>query len=62
VQQPTQYGGRFKALLVYLNAYQLLPLRRIAELTHDWFGLSNNGRVWLFRKFGGGALRWMQHS
>ena len=38
VQQPTQYGGRFKALLVYLNAYQLLPLRRIAELTHDCFG------------------------
>lgn len=38
VQQPTQYGGRFKALLVYLNAYQLLPLRRIAELTQDWFG------------------------
>jgi len=38
VQQPTQYGGQFKALLVYLNAYQLLPLRRIAELTQDWFG------------------------
>ena len=38
VEQPTQYGGRFKALLVYLNAYQLLPLRRIAELTRDWFG------------------------
>jgi transposase len=38
VQQPTQYGERFKALLVYLNAYQLLPLRRIAELTQDWFG------------------------
>lgn len=38
VQQSTQYGERFKALLVYLNAYQLLPLRRIAELTQDWFG------------------------
>lgn len=38
VEQPTQYGRRFKALLVYLNAYQLLPLRRIAELTQDWFG------------------------
>lgn len=38
VQQPTQYGGRFKALLVYLSAYQLLPLRRIAELTQDWLG------------------------
>jgi len=38
VEQPTQYGGRFKALLVYLNAYQLLPLRRITELTQDWLG------------------------
>ena len=38
VEQPTQYGARFKALLVYLNAYQLLPLRRITELTQDWFG------------------------
>lgn len=38
VQQPTQYGQRFKALLVYLNVYQLLPLRRITELTQDWFG------------------------
>jgi transposase len=38
VQQPTQYGERFKALLVYLNAYQLLPLKRIAELTQDWLG------------------------
>ena len=40
VEQPTQYGGRFKALLVYLNAYQLLPLNRIVELTQDWFGQS----------------------
>jgi transposase len=38
VEQPTQYGGRFKALLVYLNTYQLLPLRRISDLTQDWFG------------------------
>ena len=38
VQQPTQYGERYKALLVYLNVYQLLPLNRIAELTQDWFG------------------------
>jgi transposase len=40
VEQPTQDGGRMKALLVYLNAYQLLPLNRIAELTQDWFGQS----------------------
>jgi transposase len=38
VSQPTQYGGRFKALLVYLSAYQLLPMKRIAELTQDWLG------------------------
>jgi transposase len=38
VQQLTQYGERFKGLLVYLSAYQLLPLRRITELTQDWFG------------------------
>ena len=38
VEQPTQYGERYKALLVYLNVYQLLPLNRIAELTQDWFG------------------------
>lgn len=38
VEQPTQYGERFKALLVYLNAYQLLPLGRIADVTQDWFG------------------------
>lgn len=38
VEQPTQYGERYKALLVYLNVYQLLPLNRIAELTEDWFG------------------------
>lgn len=38
VQQPTQYGERFKARLVYLNVYQLLPLGRIGELTKDWFG------------------------
>jgi transposase len=38
IDQPTQYGKRYRALLVYLNAYQLLPLGRIAELTEDWFG------------------------
>ncbi len=38
VQQPTQYGSRFKGLLVYLHGYQLVPLRRIRELVWDWFG------------------------
>lgn len=38
VAQPTQYGERFKALLVYLNTYQLLPMKRLTELVQDWFG------------------------
>jgi transposase len=38
VQQPTQYGARFKALAVYLHVHQLLPLRRITELLHDLVG------------------------
>jgi transposase len=40
VRQPTQYGERFKALLVYLSSYQLLPLARITELVSDCFGQS----------------------
>jgi transposase len=40
VSQPTQYGEHFKALLVYLNSYQLLPLARITELVEDCFGQS----------------------
>jgi transposase len=38
VAQPVQYGERFKALLVYLNAYQMLPMKRLTELVEDWFG------------------------
>jgi transposase len=38
VAQPVQYGERFKALLVYLNAYQLVPMKRLTELVQDWFG------------------------
>jgi transposase len=37
VRQPTQYGSRFKSILVYLNHYQLLPLDRIRELCEDLF-------------------------
>jgi transposase len=40
VSQPTQYGEHFKALLVYLSGYQLLPLARITELVADCFGQS----------------------
>lgn len=38
--QPTQYGNRFKSILVYLNHYQLLPLERTSELCKDLFGHS----------------------
>lgn len=39
-RQPAQYGNRFKAMLVYFNHYQLLPLERIVELCKDVFGHS----------------------
>ncbi len=32
-----QYGSRFKALLVYLNQYQLLPYQRTVQLVEDLF-------------------------
>lgn len=35
-----QYGKRLKALLSYLNVYQMLPAERIQELCKDIFGLS----------------------
>jgi transposase len=38
--QPVQYGPRLKALLVYLQSYQLLPYARTCELLRDLFGLS----------------------
>jgi len=34
-----QYGDGFKSLIVYLNKYQLLPLRRTAEIIKDLFNL-----------------------
>jgi transposase len=38
VEQPVQYGPRLKALAVYLQEYQLLPLARTRELLADLFG------------------------
>ena len=35
-----QYGKKLKALLTYLNVYQMLPAQRIQELCKDIFGLS----------------------
>ena len=39
ISQPTQYGPRIKAILIYLNQYQLLPYERTSELFLDLFGI-----------------------
>jgi transposase len=38
VEQPVQYGPEVKALAVYLNQYQMLPLERVRDLFHELFG------------------------
>ena len=38
ITQPTQYGPDFKALLVYLNQKQFIPLERVAEFCVDALG------------------------
>ena len=38
VTQPVQYGNNLKALLVYLNQYQLVPYNRAAEFIEDICG------------------------
>ena len=35
---PVQYGPRFRAVLVYLRDYQLLPYKRLTELCRDLLG------------------------
>jgi transposase len=40
VSQPVQYGEHCKAVLVYLQSYQLLPYDRTCELFHDLFELT----------------------
>jgi transposase len=35
---PVQYGPRFRAMLVYLRDYQLLPYKRLTELCRELFG------------------------
>lgn len=38
VRHPVQYGNRILAYMVYLNVYQLLPMRRVVELLGDFYG------------------------
>jgi len=38
VQAPVQYGPRLKALVLYLNTYQLLPYERLSQVIEDLTG------------------------
>jgi transposase len=42
---PVQYGPRFRAALVYLRNYQLLPYNRLAQLCSDLFGAAVSKRT-----------------
>jgi transposase len=42
---PVQYGPRFRAALVYLRNYQLLPYNRLAQLCRDIFGAAVSKRT-----------------
>ena len=38
VQAPVQYGARMKALVLYLNTYQLVPYDRLSQVIFDMTG------------------------
>ena len=38
ISQAVQYGNRIKSQLSYLHEYQLLPLGRVKETVHDFYG------------------------
>jgi transposase len=40
VSAPVQYGDRIAAVVVYLSAFQFLPLDRLATLMIDLFGVN----------------------
>lgn len=40
INAPTQYGPRAKALVVHLNQYHLVPMKRTCEVMQDAFGLN----------------------
>ena len=41
---PVQYGDRITAVVVYLSAFQFLPLDRLATLMIDLFGVNLSRR------------------
>ncbi len=40
IEAPLQYGAQVKALAVYLNCYQLLPVARSVQILHDLWDIS----------------------
>ena len=39
IRSPVQYGSNLTALVIYLNTYQLIPVKRLAETFGDLFGV-----------------------
>jgi transposase len=57
VSQPVEYGPGVKALLVYLQSYQLVPYARTCELFRDLFGVSiSEGTLWEAIQTGSSSL------